>query len=168
MATDSTPDRRPAESQEAENLRFRRFLRAHHVSDNPLHLIAEQHLNACICTSCGNCCRETRVVVSPLDIDAIAHHLQMKPDDLMRSYTVHDSESVETLLGHEHGGCIFLHSNLCLIYEARPRACRDFPPIASRQRLLGSRMSSVSRQAAFCPIVAGALEEYKKLVGFRH
>ena len=166
MVADATAVRQPGASREAENLRFRRYLRAHHISEDPLRIIARRHLSEFDCTGCGNCCRETRVVVSPADIDRIADHLRMRPDDVVRKYTVHDSDNEETLLLQQNDACVFLDRNVCIIYQARPNSCRNFPPIAARARLLGGRMSSVCRQAGICPVVEESLEEYKKLVGF--
>jgi Fe-S-cluster containining protein len=62
---------------------------------------------------------------------------------------------------------VFLRGNLCTVYEARPRACREFPYLVSHQRSLGGRMSSVCKHASLCPIVFNALEAYKHAVGYR-
>jgi Fe-S-cluster containining protein len=64
-------------------------------------------------------------------------------------------------------GCIFLDGNLCMIYEARPKTCRDFPHVAVGTHSLGGRPSSLRRWAALCPIIFNALESYKHLTGFR-
>jgi hypothetical protein len=63
-------------------------------------------------------------------------------------------------------GCIFLDGNLCTIYDARPKTCRDFPHVALEDHSLGSGVSSFARWAAICPIIFNALESYKHLTGF--
>ena len=53
-----------------------------------------------------------------------------------------------------------------MIYAARPAACRDFPHLAPCTHSLGGRLSSLCRNAWFCPIIYNALESYKHLVGY--
>jgi Fe-S-cluster containining protein len=66
-------------------------------------------------------------------------------------------------------GCVFLDGNLCMIYDARPQACRDFPHVAVGKHSLGSRQSSLARWAPLCPIIFNELEGYKHLTGYdRH
>lgn len=91
----------------------------------------------------------------------------MDAASVKRTYAEHGQEIGETFLRHVDGECVFLHRNLCLVYDARPRACRHFPSIAEPQRSLAARMASVCRQAEFCPVVRDALEDFKKETGFR-
>jgi Fe-S-cluster containining protein len=63
---------------------------------------------------------------------------------------------------------VFLDGNLCLIYDARPKACRNFPHLGLAMRTLGGRLSSICRWASLCPIVYNALERYKHVVGYTH
>jgi Fe-S-cluster containining protein len=93
--------------------------------------------------------------------------LNMDPGDVLRLCTVPGDNSSETLLKQDNDACIFLDSGLCMVYEARPGACSQFPAIALHANLLGNRMSSVCRQAAICPVVFQALDEFKRLTGFR-
>ena len=55
---------------------------------------------------------------------------------------------------------------MCMVYEARPSACRDFPYLVPNSRSLGSRIPSVFKRANFCPIVYNVLENYKKVIGY--
>ena len=48
-----------------------------------------------------------------------------------------------------------------MIYEARPKTCRDFPHVSVGTHSLGGRQSSLARWAALCPIIFNALESYK-------
>lgn len=169
MVTDLAELRRLAESKQAENVDFRRFLTAHHVPEEPFHILAgdiQQHTD---CTACGNCCRFTLVNVTAHDLDAVAQHLGMPRADVVRLYTMPDPESPsQRVLRNERDACAFLDGNICLIYEARPKACRDFPHVAPGVHTVGGRMASVCRNASFCPIIYNALEAYKNLVGYRH
>src|SRR5579871_5632673 len=88
------------------------------------------------------------------------------PEEISRLYTVPDPEvrSARTIRNSPEG-CIFLDKNLCMIYDARPKTCRDFPHVAPGDHSLGSR-PSLSRWAAICPIIFNALESYKHVTGF--
>ena len=166
MVTDLVQIRRMAEAENAENLRFRRFLRDHHYRDNLLHRIARTVEEQIDCKACANCCRETRVNVSPEDIDALARYLSQPRDQVVHEYTARDPKEGETILRQNGNGCVFLDGNLCMVYEARPRACREFPYLTSRARSLGGRMSSVCKHACICPIIYNTLETYKHTIGY--
>jgi Fe-S-cluster containining protein len=107
------------------------------------------------------------VNVSGQDIERLSRYLEMTAEQVLKEYTVADPQDRETILRQTKDGCVLLDHNLCLVYEARPRACRDFPYLASDQRSLGGRMSSVCKHARLCPIIYNTLEAYKHAVGYR-
>lgn len=166
MVTDLVQIRRLGERGEGDNLRFRRFLRDHHYRDGLLHRIARDVENQINCKACANCCRETRVNVSSMDIDALAAHLSLSQEEVIHKYTYPDPEDRETILRHTDDGCVFLDGNLCIVYDARPLVCREFPYLATDARSLGGRMSSVCKHASICPIIHNTLEAYKHAVGY--
>jgi hypothetical protein len=166
MLTDPDEVRRLARLHEAEDLEFRRYVHDHHISDRPLRERVAGLLAEFDCTKCGNCCRQTRVEVSEVEIAAIAEDLAMDAGKVKQMYTERGADSSEVLLDQPGGACVFLDGGLCMVYEARPEACRQFPAIALHADLLGNRMSSVCRQAGICPVVFEALEEFKHLTGF--
>lgn len=166
MITDLVTIRSLSEARKQENTAFRRFIHDRRISDEPLRSRAAELLRAYDCRSCANCCRDTRVQVSEDEISTIAAHIGMKTTRVAQLYTEPGEDSQETLLKHTGGGCVFLHCNECLVYQARPAACRAFPPIARNRASLGSRLSSVCRQAAICPVVFDALEDFKRVTGF--
>jgi len=110
------------------------------------------------------------VSVNKSEIENIARHIGTTPETVTRLYTVPDPDApaLRILLNSEEG-CVFLDGNLCMIYEARPKTCRDFPHVAVGEHSLGSRQSSLARWAPLCPIIFNALEGYKHLTGYyRH
>ncbi|MGE5486926.1 MAG: YkgJ family cysteine cluster protein [bacterium] len=166
----TNPDeiRRAAERMEAEYLDFRRYLKAHHCPLEPLHEIAAEVESQIDCTACANCCRHGSVTVTEADIAAIAEYLGTTREEVIRLYTVPDPAAPHPrLLASTKQGCTFLDGTLCLVYEARPRACREFPYASHRERSLGGRMERLCAWAALCPIVFNALELYKERVGYR-
>jgi uncharacterized protein len=153
-----------------ENLAFRRYLSAHRYSDKPFQILAsevQQHLD---CTACANCCRHSVVSVNKSEIERIAGHIGIMSEAVARLYTVPDPDAPALrILRNSGGGCVFRKANLCTIYEARPKTCRDFPHVAVGKHSLGSRQSSLARWAPLCPLIFNALEEYKHLTGYhRH
>ncbi len=166
MLTDPAEIRRLAEQHAAEDVEFRRFVHNHHISDHPLRERVAGLLAGFDCRQCANCCRQTRVPVSEGEIGAIAADLKMESGRVRQFYTERGDTSDEILLKQVDGACVFLDGGICMVHGARPEPCGQFPAIALHADLLGNRMSSVCRQAAICPVVFQALEEFKHLVGF--
>jgi Fe-S-cluster containining protein len=150
-----------------ENLDFRRYLSAKHYADKPFQILASEVQKQVDCTACANCCRHSVVPVSEGEIQTIAEHLGASREAVTRLYTAPDPDAPALrILRSSTEGCVFLDRNLCMIYEARPKTCRDFPHVALGTHSLGGRRSSLGRWAALCPIIFNALESYKHLTGF--
>lgn len=167
MLTDLAEVCRLGTAKAEENLAFRRHLSAQHCADKPLQILASEVQQHVDCTACANCCRHSVVSVNQPEIENIAWHLGATPEAVARLYTVPDPDApaLRTLL-NSGGGCVFLDGNLCMIYEARPKTCRDFPHVSVGTLSLGGRPSSLARWAALCPIIYNALESYKHLTGY--
>lgn len=168
MLTDPAEIRRRAREHASEDVEFRRYLHNHHISDHPLRERVAELIAAFDCRKCANCCRQTRVPVSEAEIRAIAAELKMTPREAGRLCTEKGETPGEVLLKQTSDACVFLDDGLCIVYDARPEPCRQFPAIALHADLLGNRMSSVCRQASICPVVYEGLEEFKHRVGFHH
>ena len=119
------------------------------------------------CTTCANCCRHSVVPVQKAEIANIASHLGATVEAVARTYTVADPEvPASRILRTSPQGCVFLEGSLCTIYEARPKACRDFPHVAVGVHSLGGRPSSLARWVPLCPIVYNAVEAFKHFTGY--
>lgn len=167
MVTDLDEVFRLGTSKAEENLAFRRHLSAHHVSDEPFQILATRVQQDIDCTTCANCCRCSVVAVSEPDIERLASYLAATAEEVTRAYTVPDpDEPSARILRSTREGCVFLDGNLCRVYEARPKTCRDFPHVAVGTHSLGARPSSLARWAALCPIIYNSIEAYKHLTGY--
>jgi len=164
-----SPDKvaRLASEKEAENLEFRRYLRQHHETDGLFYVVGQRVEAQVDCRQCGNCCHATRVNVSEAEIAAIAEFLSMPVEEVIRQYTEEDPRDHSRLLAQPRcGPCIFLDKGLCLVYEARPQVCREYPHLHTGHASLGSRLESLGRHAHICPILFGTFEEMKHVVGY--
>ena len=80
------------------------------------------------CIDCGNCCRETEMILSKQDIENIinSQRINLKEIDFVK-------KTIEGFfqLKNVNGFCIFFDSttNLCKIYDVRPQGCRFYPLI---------------------------------------
>lgn len=157
--------RRRREGLAGENLAFSRYVHSHHMPEEPFRILTSAAEREIDCTQCANCCREVEVDVSDADISAIAVHLNITPASVVRHYTREDALG-HRVLRQEADTCVFLDGNLCIIYDARPKACREFPHVSGHTS--ASRFESLCRRASVCPIVYTALERFKHLVGCHH
>ena len=167
VVTDLAEVFRLGTAKEEENLAFRRYLSARHYDDKTFQILASEVQQQIDCTTCANCCRHSVVSVNEKEIEQIASYLGATPEIVALLYTLPDPDAPRSrnLLSSVEG-CIFLDGNLCMVYEARPKACRNFPHVAIGTHSLGSRPSSLARWAPLCPIIFNALESYKHLTGY--
>ncbi len=167
MVTDLAEVFRLGTAKARENLEFRRYLSAHHHREDEFHILASQVQPQIDCQACANCCRHSTVSVDQGEIAEIARHLNSTPEDVSQLYTGPDPDSpLLRTLRTTAEGCVFLDGNLCMVYEARPRACRDFPYVTVGRHSLGGRPASHARWAPYCPIIFNALELHKHSAGY--
>jgi Fe-S-cluster containining protein len=82
------------------------------------------------CQMCGNCCRVPGYVhLTDQDIDHCADYLGLSVDEFVASYTrLTKYRTGLSLTECSDGACIFLSDeNRCMIEEAKPEQCRQFP-----------------------------------------
>lgn len=110
------------------------------------------------CLSCANCCKTTGPLFTDSDIERISKHLRQKPKQFIGQYLRIDEDGDYVL---QSVPCSFLdHENACLIYDVRPKACREFP---HTDRKKFHQISNLTLQnVAICPAAYKIVEEMKK------
>ena len=108
------------------------------------------------CLTCANCCKTTSPIFTDKDIDRIARHLGMRPAVFVSTY-LHLDEDGDYVLNV--APCLFLGANnYCSIYEARPRACREYPH--TNRKNFHQILDLTLKNTSICP---AAFEVVKRL-----
>lgn len=101
------------------------------------------------CLSCANCCKTAGPRLLQKDIDRLAKHLSLKSGDFMDRYVKVDEDGDWVF---NQLPCPFLGSdNYCSVYEARPKACKDYPH-TDRNRM-HQILKLTEKNASLCPAV---------------
>ncbi len=110
------------------------------------------------CLSCANCCKTTGPLFTEADIERIAKHLRLKPQQFIDTYLRVDEDGDRVL---QSVPCTFLDAeNYCLIYEVRPKACREYPHTDRKkfQQITHLTLKNVE----MCPAAFNIVEEMKR------
>jgi uncharacterized protein len=111
------------------------------------------------CLDCGNCCKTTSPMFTDHDVDRLAKHLKMSPSAFFEKYLTVDSDKFQVL---KSSPCAFLGAdNYCSVYEARPKACREFPH-TDRRRVV-QLLDLTLLNTKICPAVAQIVDNLKKI-----
>ena len=109
------------------------------------------------CLTCANCCITTGPMLLDRDIERISKSLRMKPAVFEANYLRRDEDGdwvFKTM------PCPFLGSdNYCLIYDIRPKACREYPHTDSKN--MHKLFDITLTNSTICPAVAMILEELR-------
>ncbi|SDE44176.1 YkgJ family cysteine cluster protein [Riemerella columbipharyngis] len=108
------------------------------------------------CLSCANCCRTVGPMIIGQDVERISRFLKIKPAQFEQKYLKTDEDGD---LVFQSMPCPFLFSdNTCMIYEVRPKACREFPH-TDRKKIYQINHLTI-KNIAVCP---AALEWVEKM-----
>jgi len=110
------------------------------------------------CLTCANCCKTTGPLFTDADIERIAKHLRLKSQQFIDKYLRIDEDNDYVL---QNVPCTFLDTeNACMIYEVRPKACREFPHTDRKkfQQIANLTLQNI----AICPAAYNIVEEMKK------
>jgi len=133
-------------------------------SDKPKDLdevFQENHenvFNEIDCLECANCCKTTSPIFIKTDIDRLSRKLKMKSVEFINEYLKIDEDNDYVL---KNSPCSFLmQDNKCLVYEDRPKACREYPH--TNRKKMHQILNLAHRNTAVCPAVVRIVENVVK------
>lgn len=110
------------------------------------------------CLACANCCKTTGPLFTSADIERVSKFLKMKPQPFIDQYLRIDEDNDYVL---QSVPCTFLdNENYCMIYEVRPKACREYPHTDRKkfQQITDLTLKNIE----ICPAAYHVVEEMKK------
>jgi uncharacterized protein len=125
--------------------------------DDFIHSLHIDAFSKFSCLDCANCCKTIGPRLTDKDIDRLAKHLKMKPSDFMEQYVLTDEDG--DFIFKEHPCPFLLPDNYCMVYENRPKACREYPH-TDRKRFYQILQLS-HKNCETCPVVYEIFEELK-------
>jgi uncharacterized protein len=150
-----------SKKQSVENKKFLSRLKKQDPRwvDNVFHQVHQDVFEQTDCLACANCCKTTSPIFYQNDIERIARFLKLRPGDFIEKYLRVDEDSDYVL---HSSPCPFLDGeNYCSIYEARPKACREYPH-TNRKKMV-QIMDLTYKNTSVCPAVLQMLERLKKI-----
>lgn len=151
-----------AKDKHKENKKFFAKLRKKPPKDldRQMQEMHDEEFSRTNCLDCANCCKTTGPLFTNKDIERISKHLKLKPKQFIEQYLRIDEDKDYVL---QEVPCTFLASdNYCLIYDVRPKACREFP---HTDRKDFHKISNLTlKNTAICPAAYNIVEEMKKRI----
>jgi len=126
--------------------------------DGLFHPLHEEAFEQFDCLTCANCCSSVSPIVTEKDIDRLAKHFRLKPAEFIGRYLYKDEEHDYVF---NNTPCPFLMpDNYCMVYEDRPKACREYPH--TDRRKMHQILNLTLKNCEVCPIVFSIVQELKK------
>jgi len=127
--------------------------------DNTVHALHEEVFSEINCLQCANCCKTLGPRITDHDIARLAKHLKLKPGKFIESYLRLDEDNDYVF---KEMPCPFLMpDNYCMVYEHRPKACREYPH-TDRKRFYQA-LDITLKNTATCPAVFEIMERLKQI-----
>ncbi len=124
---------------------------------NDLH---EEVFEEIDCLDCANCCKIIPPILNETDVKRAAKFLGLKPTVFKERYVRIDEDQDMVI---NNSPCPFLESdNKCEIYEARPKACREYPHTDNYEFLKHARLHLPNSE--HCPAVFHILKRMKDVI----
>lgn len=143
-----------------ENQKFLKSLSQKNIKglDEFVQNLHQKVFDSINCLECANCCKTLGPRITDKDIEKLAHYQKIRPSDFVERYLRIDEDGDYVF---KTMPCPFLlDGNFCAVYEARPKACREYPH-TDRRRFL--QLSDIMIKNSFiCPAVFEILELLKK------
>lgn len=130
-----------------------------HDLDVQVHRLHDEAFQQIDCMNCGNCCKTTSPIFYQTDIERLARSQRMKPGAFIEQYLHMDKDGDFVL---NSAPCPFLAAdNYCLVYEDRPRACREYPH--TDRKKMYQLADLTLRNTLVCPAVLSIAEKLRNI-----
>ncbi|MEN9443219.1 MAG: hypothetical protein RIS47_109 [Bacteroidota bacterium] len=117
--------------------------------DDLVFSLHEEAFGQIDCLECANCCRSLGPRLTDKDIERLAKRERLKPSDWVLRYARVDEDGDYVF---REMPCPFLAAdNYCVVYEDRPKACREYPHTDRRKFVQLLNLTLANR--ATCPAV---------------
>lgn len=126
--------------------------------DDVVHSLHDEAFSTFDCLGCANCCKTIGPRLIDKDIERLAKHLKMKISDFAEKYILTDEDG--DFVFSEHPCPFLLPDNYCVVYESRPKACREYPH-TDRKRFY-QILELSHKNCETCPVVFEIFEELQK------
>lgn len=107
------------------------------------------------CLDCANCCKTIGPRLIDKDVERLAKHLKMKLSEFIKQYIQVDEDG--DMVFREHPCPFLMPDNYCMVYESRPRACREYPH-TNRKRFY-QILNLTHKNCETCPVVYNIIKE---------
>ena len=111
------------------------------------------------CLECANCCKGLGPRITDKDIERLSKFLKIKPNKFIDDYLKIDEDDDYVFIEIP---CPFLApDNYCIVYESRPKACRDYPHTDHKKMI--KHLNLALKNAETCPAVYLIVEDLKTI-----
>ncbi len=151
-----------AKDVEVENKKF--FIKLRKKTPKNLDYIMQElhdeEFEKTDCLTCANCCKTTSPIFTNADIARISKHFKMKEHQFISQFLIFDEDNHHVL---HTAPCHFLGAdNECMIYDVRPKACREYP---HTDRKKFHKISEITmNNIAICPATYNIVEKLKTIL----
>ncbi|MBI9054127.1 MAG: YkgJ family cysteine cluster protein [Bacteroidales bacterium] len=126
--------------------------------DTVVHQLHDEVFEEIDCLDCANCCKSISPTLYDKDIERVAKHLRMKSSKFIDEYLYIDNDGDYVF---KQTPCPFLlPDNYCMVYESRPKACREYPH-TDRKRFY-QILDLTLKNTEVCPAVYDVVEKMKE------
>ena len=117
------------------------------------------------CVDCGNCCRETEMILSARDVVRIKKNA---PKNLRITNFVEKTTDGLFQLKNADGYCVFFDPTIksCKIYAVRPQGCRFYPLIYDSDKKICVLDQECPRPELFYPDQDSLVKTCEKIIKF--
>ena len=126
--------------------------------DDIVHQLHHEVFEEIDCLDCANCCKSISPTLYEKDIERLAKHLKMKPSQLVDEYLKIDED--KDYVFRKQPCPFLLPDNFCIVYESRPKACREYPH-TDRKRFY-QILDLTLKNTEVCPAAFDVVEKMKE------